>query len=89
MPDLNSMVGEIIVALVPIFHKTKFQQLKLHGVEDAGVWVENQAINDLLLAQVGVSTSPKTLIVFLPWHQISFVLGSYDAPSLSEKGFGV
>lgn len=86
MPDLGETVGKEIVALIPFFDKVKFQKLKLHAVENAGVWVESQAITAYFLDKIGISMAPKTLIFFLPFHQIAAVLGSIDVPSLSEKG---
>lgn len=89
MPDLKSMVGKEIAALVPLLHKTVFQRLKLHGVEQGGIWIESQKFTDEMLAGFGISSAPKTLIFFLPWTQVVTIWGSLDVPSLSETGFGV
>jgi hypothetical protein len=89
MPDLKSMVGKEITALVPLFDKTEVQKFKLHGVETAGIWVESQSVTNVFLEKVGVQTAPKTMIFLLPWHQIAFIWDSVDVPSLSEKGFGI
>jgi hypothetical protein len=86
VPRLRSMVGGEIRALVPMFHRTVLQSFILHGVEDAGIWVENQKImSEKMLAKLGVTASPKSLIWFLPWHQITTIWGSIDVPGLSEK----
>jgi hypothetical protein len=89
MPSLREMVGQSITALVPMIDNVKLQELKLHGVEDGGVWVESQYLINVLLSSLGVAAAPKTVIFFLPFHQISFVLGSLNVPALSEKGLGV
>jgi hypothetical protein len=88
-PSLHSMIGDEITVLVPMFHPTKLQKLKLHAVENAGIWVENQKIMSELLIKAGVTASPKSLIWFLPWHQIATIWGSLDVPGLSEKGLGL
>lgn len=87
MPSLKDMIGEIIVAHVPLFHKTKWQRLKLLDVETAGIWVESQSITESILQASGVTSSPKTMIFFLPFHQILYILSSRDVPALSEKAF--
>lgn len=89
MPRLQDFVGQTIIALVPIFDPVVYQSLKLHEVEASGLWVENQEITNFMLEKYGLATTPKTMIFFLPFHEIRFVLGSLDVPSLGEKAFGV
>jgi hypothetical protein len=89
MPELQKMIGQTIVASVPAIGGVKLQKLKLHGVESGGLWVESQTVTNALLTRVGVSAAPKTMIFFLPFHQISFLIESLNVPSLSEKAFGV
>jgi hypothetical protein len=84
MPSLNELVGQTITALVPVFHTEIFQKFKLHGVEAGGVWVEHQETVNNILARVKVSASPKTPVFFLPYDQITFVLGSIDVPALCD-----
>jgi hypothetical protein len=85
MPKLSEMIGEVILAYVPIFDKVKFQELKLHAVEPSGIWVESQSMINTVLEHAGVSSAPKTLIFFLPFSQIGYILSALDFPSLSEK----
>jgi hypothetical protein len=89
MKKLEELIGGQISALVPFFHQTDFQRLKLHEVEVSGIWVESQAWTNDLLERLRIATSPKTAIFFLPWNQIVTILSSIDSPGLSEKGFGV
>jgi hypothetical protein len=89
MPELQNLIGQTILALVPSIHGTDLQKLKLHGVENGGLWIESQELTNVFLSRVGAQTAPKTMVFFLPYHQISFVLGSLDVPSLSEKAYGV
>lgn len=85
MPSLNELIGQTIVALVPIFDPKIFKQFKLHAVETGGIWIENQEVTNTILGAAKRSAAPKTLIFFLPYQQISFVIGSLDVPSLSDQ----
>ncbi len=89
MPKLEEMIGQTIVALIPLIDKEEFQEVKLHGVESGGLWIESQKITNWLLRRKGLASAPKTLVLFLPYHQITFVMSALDVPSLSESAFGV
>jgi hypothetical protein len=85
MRELKDMIGEVIVAYIPLFHETEWQQVKLLGVEPSGLWIENQKLMSDFLTHVGVKMSPKTMIFFLPFTQVTFIAGSLDAPTISER----
>ena len=87
--QLNEMIGQAVFGLVPIIHKTTFQQLMLLGVEAGGIWVECQALTDTILKVAGVSSSPATPVFFLPFSQVSFLLVQGKGMSLSEKALGL
>lgn len=89
MRDLQSLVGSEISVLIPSLDPKIFQRVRLHGVELSGIWIESQTFTEFILTQLHTATAPKTLILFLPWHQVSVILGSADGPSLSEKAFGL
>ena len=89
MPELSKMVGETIVAIVPMISKTKLQRIKLLGVENGGLWIESQSVTEMALGISNAQAAPKTLVLFLPWHQITVILSSADYPSLSEIELGV
>ncbi len=89
MPDLKSLVGETILAMVPMLDRVEFQELKLHGVEDGGLWVESQKLTNQFLQKIGSPAAPRTAVLFLPFHEIRLVLSSVDVPALGEKAFGV
>ena len=65
------------------------QELRLIGIEDGGIWVESQALSNLWLAKLGLPASPRTLVWFLPYHEIKIVMHSIEQTSLSESAFGV
>jgi hypothetical protein len=89
-PSLKEQEGQTIVLLSPFFHSTTFQKVRLIRVEDAGIWVENHKWNmERIKENFGISSTPKTMIFFLPWHQILTVVGSLDVPSFSEESLGL
>lgn len=87
--QFTDLVGGDVIALVPRFDPVKYQRFKLVGVESGGLWVESQEITNNLLRHLGVPAAPKTLVFFLPYHEIAFAISSTEAPSLDEKAFGV
>jgi hypothetical protein len=87
--NFKDLIGQVVIAAVPFIHETKLQQLKIHGAEAGGIWVESQALIDTTLKAAGVTMGKKTPIFFLPFDQIIFAVWSIDQPSLSEKGLGV
>jgi hypothetical protein len=89
MKKLEDMIGEQIAACVPMFDPIVMQKMTLHAVEQAGIWVEHQDSTNRILVRLGAQTSPKTLLFFLPWHEIRMIWGSLDAPALNEKSFGI
>jgi hypothetical protein len=56
----------VIAILIPTLHATKFQRVKLHKVEDAGLWIESQAVTDRMLQNQNVTMSPMTGILRFP-----------------------
>lgn len=85
MPELKDMIGQVITAHIPYLHRTQWQQVKLHGVENGGVWIESQKFMSDFLTHLGATMSPKTMIFFLPFTQITFIATSLDVPSISDK----
>jgi hypothetical protein len=81
---LTEMVGEVIAVMSPVLHPNEMQRVKLLAVETGGVWIESQSFTNGFLRYIGQSVAPRTLIFFLPYHQISFVRASLDLPSLSD-----
>jgi hypothetical protein len=87
--NLQNLVDEHVLVLIPRIHESQYQKVKLHGVEAGGIWIESQNITNAILQSVGSQVAPKTPIFFFPYHQISFVIGRLDVPALDEKAFGV
>jgi hypothetical protein len=89
MKSLKEREGEEIVALLPFIDRIVLQRVKLHKVEDGGIWITSQKITEIVLAKAAVSAAPKTLVWFLPWHQVTLIMDAVDEVSLSEKGLGL
>lgn len=82
-PRLDSLVGEVITIKVPSLCDTEFDA-KLLVVEKNGVWIEYIALSQAALKVANVKISRRTMAFFVPFSSISFVVGSSDAPTLSE-----
>jgi hypothetical protein len=90
MKILSEMVGQTTLVRSVVLDEQRPVVVKLIAVENGnGIWVESQDATDHWLAKLKLSSSPKTLVWFLPFVQIAWILGSEDYPALSEKSFGV
>lgn len=87
--NLSEFIGQEIGMLIPRIHQVKIQRIKLLGVEFGGVWIESQALTNDILRALGVPASPKTLVFFLPYHEITFAMVGVPGVALDEKSFGV
>ena len=87
--NFSQMIGQNIRAIIPYFGGTTLEIVTLHGVETGGLWLESQKATNDFLTKIGAQTAPKTLVFFVPYNQITFVLGSVETPSLNEKSFDV
>jgi hypothetical protein len=85
MISLQDLIGKEIIASIPIFHRTTLQKMKLINVESSGLWVESRTISDSMLKHIGYTYSPKSVIFFLPFHQIAYILESLDVPYISDE----
>lgn len=61
---LKDMEGEIIVALVPMIDPIVLQKLRLHKVEESGIWIESQTMIEFFFKKFGMKSAPKTMIFF-------------------------
>jgi hypothetical protein len=89
MKTLAEMVGETTLVRSLVLDEQHPVVVKLLAVEAGnGIWVECQKITEHWLAEFKVSSSPKTLVWFVPFSQIAWILGAEDYPALSEKILG-
>ena len=87
--QFEEMIGKEVALIMPLIHATHFQQVIIHGVEHGGLWIESQAINEIAMRAVKIQAAPRTLLFFVPYHQITLGMSSTEKVSLSEKSFGV
>jgi hypothetical protein len=43
------MIGEVVIARIPLLDADGMMSLKLHGVETCGIWVESQDFTNELM----------------------------------------
>jgi hypothetical protein len=81
--------GTTVTVYAPLL-KAEPLELKLHGVEHGGIWVENQTLTDMMLGAMNETVLETTPIFFLPYSTIlwGFVMLE-DLPSFSSDKFGI
>lgn len=90
MKTLKELEGSQISVVAPFLGANKVHSLKLHKVEEAGIWIESQDVTEIALGWVKQSAFPGTLLFFLPWHQITLIFGvEENVPSFSVKALGL
>ncbi len=87
--SLRSMVGEIVIARIPALNADEMTMVKLHKVEATGIWIESQGFTDAMMKKCNLATSVTTLLLFVPFHRIEYIVGSIRTLSLSEKALGL
>jgi hypothetical protein len=89
MTSLKELEGSIIKIVLPGFDRSGIQSVKLHKVEDSGLWIESQNLTNDVFSVLRQESSSRTLVVFVPWHGITVIISSIEGTSLSEKAFGL
>jgi hypothetical protein len=89
MQTLKGLVGTLVIASIPALDEEEMVLVKLHKVESAGVWVEHQGFTDRMLLRCEIAVSRTTVIVFVPFEGVNFILSSIDSVALSETAFGL
>ena len=82
--------GVHLTVYAPILKQDTMLELKLHGIEQGGIWVENQTLTDIMLDAAHETSLPSTPIFFVPYSSIrwAFVMAD-DLPSLSSRKLGL
>jgi hypothetical protein len=89
MLRLRHMIGKFIVAHIPALDRENMVLVRLHKVEESGIWVESQSFNETMLHKFGMAASTTTLVIFVPFSRIEFIVSSVSSISLSEAAFGL
>ncbi len=84
--QLSDFVGKQITILIPHFDPKQYHRVILHGVEAGGIWIESQEFTNEVLGTH--ERAPKTLVLFVPYNQIAYAVGSISEPSL-KRAFGL
>jgi hypothetical protein len=87
--DIKSLEGTVIMGIFRPVNATLLKRVQLHKVEQYGIWIESQDINEVILSSRNLPSTPQTLVIFVPWSEVFLILGSADTPALSEKAFGL
>ena len=86
IPDIKSLEGTTLEASIPsLFNEPGCQTIRLLRVELNGLWIESPDIMESAMKDVGSTMAPRTAIFFVPWAQLSYIVGSSDVPALSEE----
>jgi hypothetical protein len=89
MRTLANMVGEIVIARIPLLDADGMMLLKIHAVEAGGLWLESQDLTNGLMEAFNFFGSSTTLLVFVPFDKIDFIIAATDSLALSESAFGL
>lgn len=85
MPSLVDLIGSsIIIRSVPIDEQHP-AMVKLHAVESSGIWIESSKAIESMLQTLNRTSAPKTLIFFLPFAQIAWIMSTLDVPYISDS----
>jgi hypothetical protein len=88
-PALKGMVGKVIIVRIPTLDRDGTSLVRLHGVESNGIWVESQDFTEAMMQKFKLATSTTTLLLFIPYHAIEYIVGSINVMSLSESALGL
>ena len=83
------MIGEVVIARIPLLDADGMTFVKIHGIEAHGIWLESQDFTNRLMEQFQFSSSRTTPLVFLPFDKIDFIIARLDSLALSEPAFGL
>lgn len=86
---LREMTGTLIVARIPVLDPEEMVTVRLHKVESSGVWIESQDFHEAVLKRVGMAASTTSLVLFIPFSGIDYIVASVNSTVLSEAAFGL
>jgi hypothetical protein len=85
--NFSDLIGEEVLAMIPIFGNNTLLIVTIHGVESGGIWIESEKYTKTMLEKLDLPAI-KTPIFFVPYHEIRFVVHSLEKIELSEGKFG-
>lgn len=81
-PSLEQLIGHELLCVIPIIHATQMQIIRLHRVEQGGIWIESNAMTQTVLRNMNAAAG-KTPLFFVPFEKINFLM-SRKSPCLSQ-----
>jgi len=87
--SLREMVGTLIVARIPALDKDNNVFVRLHRVDMGGIWIESKTFNQEMLEKNEIPASMTTLVLFIPFSGIEYIIASVECVSLSETALGL
>jgi hypothetical protein len=64
-------------------------ELKLHGFDEGGIWVENQKLTDMVLGLFDAASLPAQPVFFVPYSGIRWAFVLAKGQSLSSAKLGL
>jgi hypothetical protein len=89
VPHLRDLLGKLVVMKIPALNENDHVFVKLLRLEPAGVWLESHLFNTQMLEKFDMPLSSTTLIQFVPFAAIDYIISSVETVALSEKAFGL
>lgn len=87
--SLRNMVGQEIAVRIPCLKEDVHMNVILEAVDEAGIWINSKEINKQIFAESSIKASLKSIVVFVPFAKIDFVIGVSELAYLSEESLGV
>lgn len=84
MFNLAQLEGQIVLGNFHSLDPTHAIYVRLHRVEQYGIWIESQEYANKLLSSHGLTMSEQTLVMFVPWSGVKLILVGIPTPSVSE-----
>lgn len=88
-PYLKELIGRLVVMKIPALDESELVFVKLLRLEAAGVWVESHRYNQEMLERYDMPESATTLVLFVPYASVAYVVSSVQKIALSESAFGL
>lgn len=86
-PALKELIGKEVLALIPVLHATQPTTITIHGLELGGMWIEHDPTTQKIMRDRNVAASEQTVVLFVPYSGIGYLVGTVEKTALSESAF--
>ena len=80
--------GSEIWARIPAL-SNEILKLKLEGIDQGGIWIQNQTLTDGILRAMNRASFEATPIIFVPYSAILYAVVLAEGASLSAEKLGL